>query len=89
MNAPLHAACHTQLWYGVSHCRVACFADNLYDDRMKRKKFKDKRVQAGIDRARRKYIERVKNSDWAYSYEERQAGTRDAEKLQIPTFTRD
>jgi len=38
---------------------------------------------------RRRYIERVKASDWAYSYEERQAGTRDEEKLQIPTFTRD
>ena len=38
---------------------------------------------------RKKYIQRVKASDWAYSYEERQAGTRDAEKLQVPTFSRD
>ena len=41
-------------------------------------------------RARRKrYLERVKASDWAYSYEQRQAGTRDAQKLQIPTYTAD
>lgn len=38
---------------------------------------------------RKKYIQRVKASDWAYSYEERQAGTRDTEKLQVPTFSRD
>ena len=38
---------------------------------------------------RRKYLERVKKSAWAYSYEDRQSGVRDAKKLQIPTFNRD
>jgi radical SAM superfamily enzyme YgiQ (UPF0313 family) len=38
---------------------------------------------------RRSYLKRLKSSEWAYAYEQRQAGTRDAKKLQIPTFTRD
>ncbi|MDE0892229.1 MAG: radical SAM protein [Planctomycetota bacterium] len=43
-----------------------------------------------IKARRRRYLARVKSSDWAYSYEQRQAGgQRDAKKLQIPTYDAD
>jgi radical SAM superfamily enzyme YgiQ (UPF0313 family) len=43
-----------------------------------------------IKSRRKRYLQRVKSSEWAYSYENRQAGIkRDAKKLQIPTYNAD